>query len=90
MLPLDNEPLMLTRYEIARVLGLRALQLENGCPPSIVVKKNEFPWQTAMREILAKKLDVIVVRGDTAHHINDCTLPYEAFVSFDAEYKSSN
>ena len=48
-------PKFLTRYEAARLLGLRVLQLQEG--PGV-----ENPWRTAMEELRTKNNPAIIRR----------------------------
>ena len=61
---------MLTRYEIARLVGLRALQLEQGAEPGMRVDDARLasdPIYVAARELEARTLDAYVQRphGDS-------------------------
>jgi len=55
---------MLTRFERARIIGNRALQLCFGAPPLIPLEKNkrETPIELAERELEAKVLPVSIRR----------------------------
>lgn len=51
----------LTRFEMARVLGARALQISLGAP--LLVKIKEFdPWEIAKKELIDGKMPLVVVR----------------------------
>lgn len=55
----------LTKYEIARIVGIRASQIAGGSKPRIEVKKtnDQFdPLEVAIKELLAGKCPLIVKR----------------------------
>ena len=53
-----------TRYEMARIIGARALQIAMGAPPLVRVQKGSFdPIQIAEKEIENGVLPITVVRG---------------------------
>jgi len=49
-----------TRYERARILGARSLQLSMGAPAFVDTEKDEQPKQIAERELNAGKLPLTV------------------------------
>ena len=49
-----------TRYEKARILGARSLQLSMGAPAFIETKNNQTPKQIAEKEMEAGKLPLTV------------------------------
>lgn len=51
-----------TRYEKARVLGARSLQIAMGAPSFVDAEDNEEPMEIAKREMEQEKLP-ITVRG---------------------------
>ena len=54
---------MLTKYEKARILGVRAKQINNGAPPFIELKENIIDgYLIAERELAEKKLPFIIRR----------------------------
>jgi len=57
-------PPMLTRFERARIIGNRALQLYFGAPPLMKLDKSkrETPFELADRELEAKVLPVAIRR----------------------------
>lgn len=55
---------MLNKYEKARVIGARALQLFSGAPPLINVKPDQTPLQVAMEEFKAGVLPIVVIREE--------------------------
>lgn len=50
-----------TRFEEARVLGARALQLAMGAPPLIKPKGEESPLEVATEEFSQKKIPITVI-----------------------------
>lgn len=52
----------MTKYERARILGTRALQLSMGAPPTVEVGTLTDPLDIAMKELQAKKVPIIVRR----------------------------
>jgi DNA-directed RNA polymerase subunit K/omega len=79
---------MLTRYELARVVGMRALQLQEGAPPGVGVADDDLRRDAvyvAARELEARALDARLVRADgTSHHVNDLRRPPELRSMLDA------
>ena len=49
-----------TRYEKARILGARSLQLSMGAPSFVDTEKNEEPKKIAERELEQGKLPITV------------------------------
>jgi DNA-directed RNA polymerase subunit K len=49
-----------TRYEKARILGARSLQLAQGAPAFVDTEEGEKPLQIAKREMEAEKLPITV------------------------------
>ena len=69
---------LLTRYEVARIVGLRALQLDAGAQMQVVVDDDVLrrdPLYVAARELAEYKLDVLVRRGDVDVHVRDARFP---------------
>lgn len=52
----------LTKYERARVLGTRALQLSHGAEPLVPVDNETDPLQIARKELAATKIPFIIRR----------------------------
>ena len=52
----------MTRYERARILGTRALQISLGAPPLVPLGGETDPLEIAMRELRAGKVPLIVRR----------------------------
>lgn len=72
--------LMMTKYELARVLGLRALALDHGEVQCVQVEDDRLRRDSlyvAALELTHKKLDAQIVRGDRSYHVNDLNPPSE-------------
>ena len=70
--------MLLTRYEVARIVGLRALQLDAGAQSLVAVDDDALrrdPLYVAARELADRKLDVIVRRGEMDLHVRDACFP---------------
>ena len=52
----------LTKYEKARVLGIRARQLSSGATPLVEVGNLELPKEIANKELIERKLTFIIRR----------------------------
>mmetsp|Transcript_10608 Transcript_10608/g.17818 ORF Transcript_10608/g.17818 Transcript_10608/m.17818 type:complete len:104 (-) Transcript_10608:53-364(-) len=53
----------LTKYERARILGTRALQLSKNAPPMVIPQAGETdPYKLAERELTERKIPFIVRR----------------------------
>lgn len=52
----------LTRFELARVLGARALQISLGAPVMVKTSGKEFALEVAKRELIEGKVPMVVVR----------------------------
>ena len=64
----------MTKYERARVLGTRALQI-SMCAPIMVELENETdPLQIAMKELKARKIPLIIRRYLPDGSYEDCTI----------------
>lgn len=80
---------LLTRYEVARIVGLRALQLESGDPckldtmPASPVLKVDFIY-LASRELAEGRIDAVVEReGIGQFHLSDAVNPQELSILLD-------
>jgi len=61
--PLHKTIPFLTKYEISRILGLRAKQINNGGTPFVSVEKTETDgYIIARRELMEKKIPFIIQR----------------------------
>ena len=71
-MPSKNKPLFnanlvvfmstLSRFEIARIIGARALQLSYGAPPLLEVNVGESAVQVAKRELDTGVIPLVVMR----------------------------
>lgn len=52
----------MTKYEKARVLGTRALQISMNAPPMVQLEGEDDPLQIAMKELRSKKIPLIIRR----------------------------
>lgn len=52
----------LTKYERARILGTRALQLSMGAPPMVEINNDTDPLVIAKRELKEKKIPITIRR----------------------------
>jgi DNA-directed RNA polymerase I, II, and III subunit RPABC2 len=52
----------LTKYERARILGTRALQLSMNAPPMVEIGDETDPLKIAMKELREKKIPIIIRR----------------------------
>ena len=71
----DSPKLYLTRFEIARVVGLRAVQLDTGSPPTVYVTdpilKNDGVYVAAL-ELYRGTRDARIRRMDgSSFHVRD-------------------
>ncbi len=75
----------MTRYEYARVVGTRALQISKGAPIQVEVDGNETdPLQIACKELEQNKIDYIIKRElpDGSYEewaISELEVDFEAF-----------
>jgi DNA-directed RNA polymerase subunit K len=54
----------LTKYELARIIGARALQLARGAPPLLKVEKGMDFIKVAERELEKKVIPLAVMREE--------------------------
>ncbi len=52
-----------TKYEVARILGARALQLAMGAPPLVRPRGTKSPIELATKEFEKGVIPITVVRG---------------------------
>lgn len=69
---------MMTRYEAARIIGIRAVQLSQGVLPGVHIKdvplKYDYAY-VAARELYDRTLDVCVERDGELIHISNMRIP---------------
>lgn len=71
---------MLSKYEVTRVIGMRALHLEEGCAPCVHVDRDDLRCDSiyvAALELYEGKLNAKVSRGGTVLHVSRLLLPSE-------------
>ena len=72
--------MLLTRYELAKVVGIRSLQLSEGESCKVHIPSDtlsiDFLFMAAL-ELKYNLLDVCVQRGGETYHISSLTLPAE-------------
>ncbi len=54
--------MILSKFELARVLGARSLQLANGAPPLLEVGDSVSPIDLAKKELDAGVIPLVVLR----------------------------
>lgn len=69
--------IVLSRYEIAKIVGLRALQLDNGSTPNVDVWDGDYSLHIAARELHERKLDVLVNRGGSYFSVKSARFPVD-------------
>ncbi len=52
----------LTRFEVTRILGARALQISMGSPVMVEVEEGESPLEIAKKEFERGVIPVVVIR----------------------------
>lgn len=78
--------MFLTRFEVARILGMRALQLDAGAVPHVQIEREDLRCDSlyvAAMELWEKKLDAVVHRGDQVIHVRKSRLPSELALVLD-------
>ena len=69
-----RRPLLLSQFEVAKVVGVRALELAEGSVPKIHIHEKRLLYNLsyiAALELHAGVLDMQVRRGQTVYHISD-------------------
>lgn len=64
----------MTKYERARVLGTRALQLSHGASPLVPIDGETDPLMIARRELMEKKIPFIIRRYLPDNSYEDFTI----------------
>jgi len=71
---------MLTRYEVARLVGIRALQISEGSEPRVLVAneclRRDAVYVAAL-ELYEKKMDACVVRNGISKHVSMLSNPLD-------------
>lgn len=71
---------MLSRYEVARLVGIRALQISEGAEPRVRVNDERHRRDgiyVAATELYHGRLDACVVRGGTRVHVSKMRIPMD-------------
>ena len=71
---------MLTRYEVARLVGIRALQLSEGSEPRVFVTDGRLRRDAvyvAALELYETNMDACVVRGGVSKHVSMLSNPLD-------------
>lgn len=79
----ERSDVVLNRYEVAKIVGLRALQLDKGANAFVTRNDNDTPLTIAVRELRERKLDVVVCRNGVYHHASKARLPTDFHVLYD-------
>ena len=66
--------MLLNPYELSRIIGLRALQIDEGAVPMVSVIEGENSISITSREILSKRLDAAVLREGVRCPVRDAVL----------------
>jgi len=69
-------PQKLTKYERARIVGARALQLALGAPPLIEVSSTKDPIEVAEEELKAGVLPIVIRRRLPNGRYQDIPIKY--------------
>ena len=72
--PNVQPPLFISRYEIARALSLRAVQLSRNAPPHVTVDPGMEPLEIARRELMERRLPMTIVRQGKRIPMNEFQL----------------
>ena len=71
---------MMTRFEVARIVGIRAMQLSEGADVLVDVTdvdiRTDYTYLAAL-ELYHRKLDVCVTRGSDTYHVSELIFPPE-------------
>ena len=67
-----DQPVLLNRYEVARIMGLRALQLDEGATPFAETREGDSSLYIAARELHERRLDALVCREGHHYPVVDC------------------
>ena len=72
--------MLLNRYEVAKVVGMRALQLEEGAMPAVEVQEGDDVIRIAVRELYEGLIDAVVCRDGEYVSVRDCRQPDELLI----------
>lgn len=83
---MEEERAPLSRFEAARIIGLRALQLSTGTDPCVVVAdpalSRDF-YYVAARELAEKRLDAVLMRDGEEVRVASLDVPRHVLVMLD-------
>jgi len=75
--------MMLTRFEVARIVGLRAVRLSEGAEPFVDVAdgtlRHDYTYVASL-ELYERRIDVCVRRDDRIVHVSELRLPIDVEV----------
>ena len=77
---------MMTRFEAARIIGVRAMQLSEGATPGVTVDDVDMRFDytyVAARELYAGVLDACLVRESALVHVTSMRLPNDVSLMLD-------
>lgn len=80
--------MLLTRYEVARLISIRSVALSEGAPPAVFIEDTKLREDTsyvAAMELRTGKLDAVVVRGEKCIHVNEATVPESLNIHLDSK-----
>ena len=81
------ELLLLTRFEVARLVGMRSLQLSEGEYPNVMVQNRALREDTmyvAALELSEGKLDAKIVRSGRVIDVREAHMPQCLHVTLDS------
>ena len=64
----------LTRFERARIISARALQLSLGAPPLIKAEPEDSPYSLSKKELASAKLPFVILRKYPSGDVKRVTL----------------
>ena len=74
--------LHLTKFEVSRIVGMRALQLSEGAASSAQMEFGMNPIYLAALELKRGLLDIVIVRNKTHICVRECSIVSDALDSF--------
>lgn len=79
--------ILMNRFEVARVVGLRAVQIADGANPAVHVEDEALrcdPVYVAALELHDGKLDARIERFGTEYHVSEARVPMELLTMLDS------
>jgi len=84
------EIMLLSRYEVCRIITSRALQLNDGAAPLVPLEyEGEDSVRVATREVMARAIDAMIVRGGVRYPLSECSLPRDVHVLMDVMHHTN-